>query len=149
MCIRDRLVTVENGKIVLIERTPDNCIELPFQLHNEEMQFKDLRIPLIYEDEKRRLARIFLILTLSTSHEVFNCCGNVKIFVDEKLSEVKLDNIKRGFTKICGNYGSTKLVYCVSNESISIMGRDEKSVEKAFEEFKELFSVLSSINNGI
>ncbi|WP_236751159.1 hypothetical protein [Acidianus sp. HS-5] len=126
-----------------------NCIELPFLLCDEYLQFKDITIPLIFKEEKRKLVRLFLLLTLSTSHEIFNCCGSVKIFIDNKLSAIELDNIKSGFTKTCGNYGSTKLVYCISNENVAIMGKDKVSTEKAFCELKELLSLLSSINNGI
>ncbi len=143
-------LSIEGNKITFGQINDlKNCIELPFSLYDEYLQFKDIIIPLIYEDEKRKLVRLFLLATLSTSHEIFNCCKNVKIFIDSKLSEVNLGNIKSGFSKICGNYGSTRLVYCISNESIAIMGRDKESTEKAFEEVKELLSLLSSINNRV
>lgn len=150
MYFMGKSVFIKDGKIIFNnERKLEDCVELPFLVEENYLKFKDLSIPLIFSDERRKLARLFLLLSLSTSHEVFNCCENVKIFIDSKLAEVNLSNLKRGYTKICGNYGSTKLVYCISNESIAIMGKSENDSQKALDEIKEFVSLLSSINNRV
>ncbi|ARM75700.1 hypothetical protein [Acidianus manzaensis] len=141
-------IILENGKIIEEEKL-ENCVDLPFLINDQFLVFgKDLLIPLIFKDEKTILSRILFIVLGKTNHELFYY-KNTSIFIDEKLLDIKFDKLHRSYSKICGNYGSTKLVYCITNYSISILSPCKKEGEEALISLKKFISLLSEINNSI
>lgn len=139
-------IVLKSGKIT--ESHLDNCKDSPFDIKDEYLTYKDLKIPLIYKDERIKLARILFILLGKTRHEIFYY-KNTQIFIDIPILNLKFDNLEESYTKICGNYGSTKLIYCIANKDIAIMSPNKEEAHKALFYLKELINLLSVVNNFV
>lgn len=141
-------ITLENGKIVE-KKLLMNCKDSPFEVVEDYyLVYKDLKIPLIYRDERLKLARILLILLGRTKHEIFYY-RRTQIFIDVELSNLRFENLKRSYTKICGNYGGTKLSYCITNDEMSIISPSKEEAEEALNILKDFIHLLSKINNSV
>lgn len=139
-------LTLENGKI--IDKKLLNCKDSPFEILEDYLVYKDLKIPLIYRDERHKLARILFVLLGKTKHEIFYY-RKAQIFIDVELSNLRFENLKRSYTKMCGNYGSTKLSYCITNGEISIISPSKEEAEEALNILKDFIRLLSEINNSV
>ncbi|AWR97056.1 hypothetical protein DFR86_05425 [Acidianus sulfidivorans JP7] len=140
---------IENNKIV--EKSElNNCYELPFLLAERFLVYNGLLIPLIFKEDKAILARILFLLSGKTNHELFYYKNKqTSIFIDDNLLNIELDNLSKSYTKICGNYGSTRLVYCITNNKISILSSNKNYAEEALLSFKKFLDLVSRINNFV
>jgi hypothetical protein len=133
-------VSLISGKIVF--EPLDNCIEIPVSIVEGNLFYKELRIPLPY-NLKANLARSLFLLLGEVSNDIFYF-GRTKIFVDSKIKDINI-NVEKKFSKICGNYGSTIMYYCIGNDTFAILSPSKEEGERAFETFKDFYYFIRSL----
>ncbi|TRM86899.1 hypothetical protein DJ521_04610 [Sulfolobus sp. E3] len=116
-----KLKTIETGNQVL-----DNCFELNFKVLKNTILYKSIIIP--YNGDYR-ISSILVSLGRIKESRLFFKNQKTSIYIEDILiKDISIKDIKEHYSKICGNYLSTQLMYCLGNKHFMIIGKDKRNV---------------------
>ncbi|BDC00207.1 hypothetical protein SACC_32230 [Saccharolobus caldissimus] len=106
------------------------CLKLNFIVDNDTIIFKSLIIPFFND---HRIASILATIGRAKESRIFYKDYKTSIYIeDDFLYKINTKNIRLIRSKICGNFASTNLNFCLGNDQFMIIGKDKELVLEAF-----------------
>ncbi|WP_338599469.1 hypothetical protein V6M85_10000 [Sulfolobus tengchongensis] len=124
-----------------IHNDVDNCIDLEFKIYdNKYLAYKNLIIPFF---TNYKIALILTAIGRIKESRMYYRNQNTSIYVEDKfIFEIDTNNVEIRKSKICGNFGSTQLNYCIGNKQFMIISKNKELAINAYKEFNDLINYV-------
>jgi hypothetical protein len=123
------------------------CLKLNFIINNNTIIFKSLIIP-FFNDHK--IASILVAIGRVKESRIFYKDYITSVYIeDDFLYKINTKNIRLIRSKICGNFSSTNLNFCLGNDQFMIIGKSKELVLEAFNQFNELINYIKEIRTEL
>ncbi|MEM3221513.1 MAG: hypothetical protein QXQ97_03950 [Saccharolobus sp.] len=124
-----------------------NCIEVKFQIKNNNIIFNNIIIPF---NSDYRIAVILTSIGRIKESRLFYKDTTTSIYIENNfLYEIYPTNENIIKSNICGNLASTIVNFCIGNNQFMIIGKSKEIVIEAFKEFKSLIEYIREIRKQL